>query len=148
MCLDGGCPPHDADALGRRIAEIAKDTVGPRADRAAFILGELIRSSVSVTETRRPLNLLATFDLTYSLLHKSEQDAEVRLSPELSASGSCALGGPEQTVSDLQLDASAIRWTDVSGNVVRQRHGYLYLNARGSAFGTGGALGKGSFSAG
>ena len=146
--LGPSVPPHDAEALGRRIAALARDTLGPKADEAAFILGELKQCRVSLTDTSRLLSLLATFELTYLLVHKSEQDAEVRLNPELSASGSCALRGPEQTISDLQLDASAIRWTDVSGNVVTQRHGYLYLSAFGSAFGTGGALGKGSFSAG
>ena len=146
--LGPSVPPHDAEALGRRIGERARDTMGPQADEAAFILGELKQCRVSLTETGGPLNLLATFELTYLLFHKSEQDAEIRLNPELSASGSCALRGPDQTISDLQLEASTIRWTDVSGNVVTQRLGYLYLTARGSAFGTGGALGKGSFSAG
>jgi hypothetical protein len=131
-------PAHDAEALGRSIAELAKDTLGPQADGAGFILNELTQSRVSVSETGRPLNLLATFDLTYSLVHKSEQDAEVRLNPELTASGSCVLSGPERSIRDLQLDASTIGWTDVSGKVVTQRQLYLYARgySAGTAFGT------------
>ena len=142
-------PAHDAEALGGRIAEVAREALGPPADTADFILGELTKSRVSVTPTRGPLNLLATFDLTYSLVNKSEQDAQARLNPELTASGSCALSGAERSIRDLRLDASTIRWTDISGKVVTQRHLYLYAHgfAAGTAsLGVGGSLGKGSVS--
>jgi hypothetical protein len=97
-----------AVALSDPIAELTKGTLGPQADRAGFILGELTQSRVSVAESRRPPNALATFDLNYSLVHKSERDTEVRLNPELSASGNCGLSGPERTVSDLHLDARGL----------------------------------------
>jgi hypothetical protein len=142
-------PADDEENLGRRIAEVAREALGPPADTADFILSELTQSRVSVTPTRGPLNPLATFDLTYSLVNKSEQDAQARLNPELTASGSCALSGAERSIRDLRLDASTIRWTDISGKVVTQRHLYLYAHgfAAGTAsFGVGGSLGKGSFS--
>jgi hypothetical protein len=142
-------PADDEEALGGRIAEVAREALGPPADTADFIVGELTKSRVSVTPTRGPLNLLATFDLTYSLVNKSEQDAQARLNPELTASGSCALSGAERSIRDLRLNASTIRWTDISGKVVTQRHLYLYAHgfAAGTAsLGVGGSLGKGSVS--
>lgn len=145
-------PPHDAEVLGRKIAEAARDTLVSHADAAGFTLGELRQSRVSERQTRVPLNLLATFDLTYSLVDKSEQNAQVRLNPELTASGSCAVKGTERSIHDLRLDESTIRWTDLSGKIISQRHLYLYTSVFGSSagtasFGIGGSLGKGSFPA-
>lgn len=134
--LSPSVPPLDAEHLGRIIGEAARHTLEPRADMAGFILSDLTHSRVSVITTKMPLNLLATFDLSYSLIEKAEQDAQVRLNPELTASGSCALTGPERSIGDLRLDESTIRWTDLSGKIVTQRHHYLYPGT--AFFGVGG----------
>jgi hypothetical protein len=126
--LGPSVPADDEEALGRRIAEVAREPLGSLAGTGGFILGDLMKSRVSVTPIRGPLNLLATFDLTYSLTNKMEQDAEARLNPELTASGSCALSGAERSISDLRLDRSTIRWTDVLGKVVTQPHLFLYAH--------------------
>ena len=127
--LGPSVPPDDAEALGRRIAEVARTTLAPMADTTGFVLSELTHSRVSVTGTKGPLDLLATFDLTYLLVNKSEQDAQVRLSPELAASGSCVLSGPDRSIRDLRLDESTTRWTDLSGKEVAQRHLFLFVQA-------------------
>jgi hypothetical protein len=121
-------PPRDAEHLGRTIGEAARHSLGPRADAAGFILGDLTHSRVSVIPTKMPLNLLATFDLTYLLIEKTEQEAQVRLSPQLTASGSCALRAPEGLIRDLRMDESTIQWTDLSGKTVAQSQHYLYAH--------------------
>ena len=119
-------PPHDAEHLGRTIGEAARQTLGPLADVAGFALSDITHSRVSVITTKVPLNLLATFDLTYLLVEKAEQDVQLRLNPQLTASGSCALRGSERLIRDLRIDESTIQWTDLSGKTVAQRTHHLH----------------------
>ena len=112
-----------------RIAEAARETLQSLAGGTGFVLGDLTQKRVSLTTTTESPNLLATFDLIYSMVNKREQDAEARLNPELTASGSCGLSGPDHAISDLRLDKVAIRWTDISGQLVIQP--VLLLYARG-----------------
>jgi hypothetical protein len=129
----GASVPAD-EALEGRIAEAARETLQSLAGGTGFVLGDLTQKRVSLTTTTESPNLLATFDLIYSMVNKREQDAEARLNPELTASGSCGLSGPDHAISDLRLDKVAIRWTDISGQLVIQP--VLLLYARGFAAGT------------
>jgi hypothetical protein len=129
----GASVPAD-ESLEGRIAEAARETVRSLAGGVGFVLGDLTQKRVLLTTTTGSPDLLATFDLTYSMVNKREQDAEARLNPEITASGSCGLSGPDRAISDLQFDKVAIRWTDISGQLVIQP--VLLLYARGFAAGT------------
>jgi hypothetical protein len=129
-------PPHDAEDLKRRIAQATKDAMEQRANVADFTLGELTEGRVAVAPIGTPLNLLATFDLTYSLINKLEQYAQARLNPELTANGSCLLSGPGQSISYVRLDRSAISWIDPRGNIVTLPQFYLYYGSHAPSAGT------------
>jgi hypothetical protein len=142
----GALVPAD-EALKGRIAEGARETLRSLAGGVGFVLGDLTQRRVSVTTTTGSQNLLATFDLTYSMINKREQDAEARLNPELTASGSCGLSGPERAIRDLRLDKVSICWRDISGQLVVQPMALLFARgfAAGTAsFGLGESLGSAS----
>jgi hypothetical protein len=126
-------PPRDEERLGKSIGEAARTSLGPLADMASFILGDLTHGRVSLRPTRTPLNHLATFDVTYSLVEKSEQDPPARLNPQLTANGSCAIHLPEETIRDLQIDQSVMQWTDLSGKPVSARIHHLYAALAGES---------------
>jgi hypothetical protein len=120
-------PPHDEEQLGRSIGEAARHTLVEVVDMAGFILGDLTHSRVSLTPTRMPLNQLATFDVTYSLLEKTEQAVQARLNPQLTANGSCAIRVPEMSILDLRLEQSEMQWTDLlSGKTVTSEIYHLH----------------------
>jgi hypothetical protein len=126
-------PPHDAEQLGRRIGEAARHEVGQLADIAGFMLGDLVHSRVSLTPTRTPIDQLATFDVTYSLIEKTEQDVQARLNPQLTATGSCVVRVPEESIQDVRIDQSLMQWTDLSGKTVSSRTHHLSANLGGQS---------------
>jgi hypothetical protein len=125
--LTRSVPPRDEEELGRSIGEAARHVLMEVANRAGFILGDLTHGRVSsLVPTKIPLNQLATFDVTYSLLEKTEKDVQARLNPQLTANGSCTIRAPERSIRDVRIDESIIQWTDLSGKTVASRTYHLY----------------------
>jgi hypothetical protein len=115
--LSSSVPARNPEKLGRTIGQEVRQFLEQRAYSFGFVLGDLTNKRVSLVRINRPDHQLATFDVTYSLADK-EGELQIRLNPHLTASGSCTLNVPTESISDLQIDEDRIAWTDLSGRKV------------------------------
>ena len=97
-------------------------------ERNYWLTGERIGQAITTFPTLEPQRDALTFELTYRLADRAEDESAIRLQPSLTVKGTSFYDKVTKQISDPLVDEGVFLWTDASGSEHKNTDHYVRVS--------------------